>query len=137
MVNWDSLQYALSVTKVQKRSEDFAEKVQKKVKAYPLQFWPFLAKIEFLGNVMENVFGTCSIEEKVFDVESNPFKSQILKENKPNNILNFLHKSCCNSWTTAENFVKWQTETYLSMLFQSPKCRRNWKTLLKKCKKTL
>ena len=38
MANRDSLKYALSVTKVQKKLEDFVEKVQKKVKAYPLHF---------------------------------------------------------------------------------------------------
>ena len=125
MANWDSLKYALSVTKVQKKIEDFVEKVQKKVKAYPLQFWPFLAKFEFFSNVIENVCGTSGIHKKVFDVEYNQFKSQNLKEKEIKNFWNFFHKSCYNSWATAEKILKWQTDTHLSMLFQSPKCRKS------------
>ena len=60
-----------------------------------------------------------------------------MKENQLNFDLKNLHKSCCSCWTTAEKILKWQTETHLSKLYQSPKCRGNWKTLLKKCKKKL
>ena len=82
MANQDLLLYALSVTKVQKKLEDFVEKMQKILRLTPYDFDHFLAKIEFLLNVMETIYRTSSIQKNVFDVECDQFKSQNLKEKK-------------------------------------------------------
>ena len=80
MANWYSVKDALSVIEVQKKSEDFVEKVLKKVKANPLWFWPFLAKIGFFQFWVGSYSGTSGSKKKVFLIEYNPFGSQNQKE---------------------------------------------------------
>ena len=80
MANWYSVKDALSVIEVQKKSEDLVEKVRKKVKANPLWFSPFLAKIGFFLFWFETTVRTSGSKKKVFLIEYHPFGSQNQKE---------------------------------------------------------